>query len=395
MAFLFVDEFAFRHPGNPQLTTLIEALLTQEERLHLLTMRPDWYRQKLPETVEIYAPPERPDVSLLSRIIPGDRDAAAYAAALGDVYSELKPRAVVFHGYNERMRPLLTYCKKHRITFLVYVRQTRKFEIKDGRLLVDAKKILVPNNLVTQVLKLRCPEVPEDRYMPLPTIVDARRMTTGDKESIRMVIGSSGGARVILSPLEGAADQRHETAIRVLKIVRKQVPEAELWFANLQDYGSGIMDEGAVTKLREFAQNKRVSSAVFFVGKEQRRADLFAGADLYLAPASGSAPADTLKDRLMDTESLPLLLAMATGLPAVVAEGTIAEELLLATGAGAVIPGSDHEEMARATIKYFQHEQLYKTASKEATKRIIKVHSPEAVASLLLAILEDCCAAAG
>jgi len=285
------------------------------------------------------------------------------------------PDLVHFIGIDLSYLPFARYCEKKDLPFVVSVPEIREFSDLEGEVLWGASKIFVCSMAVKDYLCRRFPEVRYGNYetslWPVSEVFfswNNNEIQVSDSEAMRR-------APLILTTAGDQMEKSWKNLLLAFEIVRKAIPEAKLKIICRPDSDtenqifSTISKMGIKNSVEIILADVEKDPSVFF------GADLFVRADDPIMPENG--PVDGL--------AMDVARAMVMGIPAVVTDGGGGPGWIFGTGAGAIVPLSDHQKLATAIIAFLGNEKLLSQAKSAAKKRGKNAFTKKAIAQSLIA----------
>jgi UDP-glucose:(heptosyl)LPS alpha-1,3-glucosyltransferase len=198
------------------------------------------------------------------------------------------------------------------------VRAIERLQFRPGRF---ARLIAVTEQVRRDLVAIH--SVPEDLVEVMPPPVDVDAFASPDGTDIRQELQVAPDAAVLLFV-------GHD-------FERKGLPDAVAALAGLRESAHlVVLGEGDAREARTLAEEFGVDRRVHFVGRSDRPQHYYRGADLLLMPT------------LHDPWGIPLVEAMAAGLPSITTRFAGAAELVAAVGAGVVLREPGPETLAQA-----------------------------------------------
>jgi glycosyltransferase involved in cell wall biosynthesis len=159
------------------------------------------------------------------------------------------------------------------------------------------------------------PENAATRVVAVPNAVDTSRFAPGNKQEARRHIGDRTDRPLLVMLANLAAHKGHETAIRMVALLRKRGIEASLWLAGTERGG----ETSYTAKLQRLLGELGVADLVSFLGQREDAAEIVRAADCFLLPSTHEGlPLSVLEAQASGTV---VLAAPTAGVPEVVIDG--------------------------------------------------------------------------
>jgi len=159
----------------------------------------------------------------------------------------------------------------------------------------------------------------------------------------------------------------HDTLLQALSLVRRQVPDCELWIV-----GDGVRR----VALEDQARSLGVADRVKFLGNRSDVPELLGQMDVYAF--------STTRD---EGFGIALIEAMAAGVPVVASDVPACREVLGNGEAGIIVPPGDATKLAEAIVELLQNQELRANICAAAARRVQREYSIEKCAARWEALL--------
>ncbi|MCX6044126.1 MAG: glycosyltransferase family 1 protein, partial [Chloroflexi bacterium] len=182
-----------------------------------------------------------------------------------------------------------------------------------------------------------------DRVRVLPLAVPLEEFSPGPGDPALRARYKLEGRRTILYVGRVASHKRVDLLVEALALVKQQIPNAALLIAG--DHNTNPAFTKVVQEIRQRAQTLQIADDVIFTGRVDAIAPFYQLAEVYSSAS------------LHEGFGVPLIEAMASGIPVVVSDATTHPWVL--DGAGLLAKPDDATDLAAQLVNVLRNDQLY------------------------------------
>ena len=374
MKVLFAETGSASNRPADRLISLLNALQETNIDVELFCTSPSCYEGELSGEIKVHSPENNKSKQKKSIWSWKDKGQSSYNKAIKNTFARILEKSsfdlIHIVGFGDTEALLARQAYRREVPYAVHIWQWPKNNWKDVSALVDAKTVIVSYNGLKKMISRDFPEVYYRRYktVPWPFIPPVQSSNEKSAPVSDEQPENLSHPVVLVGPFMEADGQMD--ALGALVAVSKSIPDI---FTILTGFGSSDQIESRLPK-----ENFKIS----------KWEDAFNGE----RPASLFIQTPRTDIENPDSESADLhtlLFAMSQGLPVIVTDAAGMSDVILGTGAGAVISSGSEKDLTSAIEAYLSNPALLKKAGQASLKRIKNAYAPGSVAVKLIANYQE------